>query len=186
VKAQHAIAGHEKGLAPEALLIMRKLYALEKLARDADMTPQQRHRMRQEKAKPIWDELRTWLDKNLGTVPPQSLTGKAIAYLAAEWPKLIRYLDDGRLEISNVLCENAIRPFVVGRKAWLFSDTPEGARASAKLYSIIETAKAAGLEPYAYLRLIFEKLPQATTLADIEALLPWNVRAAQATQSVAA
>lgn len=186
VKAQHAVAGSERGLAPEALLIIRKLYALEKLARDGKMTARQRHRLRTEKAKPIWDELRAWLDKNRGAAPPQSLTGKAINYLAAEWPKLIRYLDDGRLEISNVLVENAIRPFVVGRKAWLFSDTPAGAHASARLYSIIETAKAAGLEPYAYLRLIFEKLPQATTLADVEALLPWNVRSAQATHSVAA
>jgi transposase len=178
VKAQHALAGSEKGLAPQALLIIRKLYVLEKLARDANVTPDERHRLRREKAKPIWDELRAWLDKNLGSVPPQSLTGKALGYLAAEWPRLIRYLDDGRLEISNVLCENAIRPFVVGRKAWLFSDTPAGAHASAQLYSIIETAKAARIEPYAYLRHIFEKLPQATTLADIEALLPWNVHAA--------
>ena len=78
VKAQHAIAGHEKGLAPEALLIIRKLYAIEKLARDAKMSAEQRHTLRQEKAKPIWDELRAWLDKSLGAVPPQSLTGKAI------------------------------------------------------------------------------------------------------------
>jgi transposase len=175
VKAQHAITGHERGLAPQALLIIRKLYAVEKLARDAKMSAEQRHRLRQEKSRPIWDELRAWLDRNLGAVPPQSLTGKAISYLAADWPRLIRYLDDGRVEISNVLCENAIRPFVIGRKNWLFSDTPAGAHASAKLYSIIETAKASGLEPYAYLRHIFEKLPQATTLADVEALLPWNV-----------
>ena len=175
VKAQHAIAGREKGLAPEALLIIRKLYAIEKLARDANMTAEERHRLRAEKAKPIWDELRVWLDKNLGAVPPQSLTGKAMSYLATDWPRLVRYLEDGRVEISNVRVENAIRPFVIGRKAWLFSDTPEGAHASAKLYSIIETAKVAGCEPYAYLRHIFEKLPQATTLADIEALLPWNV-----------
>ena len=74
-----------------------------------------------------------------------------------------------------MLCENAIRPFVIGRKNWLFSDTPAGAHASAKLYGIIETCKAAGIEPYAYLRHIFEKLPQAITLADVEALLPWNV-----------
>ena len=175
VKAQHAIAGQERGLAPEALLIIRKLYAIEKLARDAEMSAEQRHTLRAEKAKPIWDELRAWLDKNLGSVPPQSLTGKAMSYLATDWPRLVRYLDDGRVEISNVRVENAIRPFVIGRKAWLFSDTPEGAHASAKLYSIIETCKAAGCEPYAYLRHIFEKLPQATTLADIEALLPWNI-----------
>jgi transposase len=175
VKAQHAVAGAERGLAPEALKIIRKLYAVEKLARDAKMSAEQRHTLRQEKAKPIWEELRAWLDKNLGAAPPQTYTGKAINYLAADWPRLIRYLDDGRVEISNVLCENAIRPFVIGRKNWLFSDTPAGAHASAKLYGIIETAKANGLEPYAYLRLIFEKLPQATTPADIAALLPWYV-----------
>ena len=178
VKAQHAIAGTERGLAPEALLIIRKLYTVEKLARDAKMSAmsaQQRHKLRQEKARSIWDELRAWLDKNLGAAPAQSLTGKAINYLAADWPRLVRCLDDGRVEISNVLCENAIRPFVIGRKNWLFSDTPAGAHASAKLYSLIETAKANGLEPYAYLRHIFEKLPQATTLADVEALLPWSI-----------
>lgn len=175
VQAQHTIAGSERGLAPEALKIIRRLYGIEKIARDAKMAAEQRHKLRQEKAKPIWDELRAWLDRNLGAAPPQSLTGKAINYLAADWPRLIRYLDDGRVEISNVLCENAIRPFVIGRKNWLFSDTPAGAHASAKLYGIIETAKANGLEPYAYLRLIFAGLPQASTPADIAALLPWNV-----------
>lgn len=74
-----------------------------------------------------------------------------------------------------MLCENAIRPFVVGRKAWLFSDTPAGAHASARLYSLVETAKAAGLDPFDYLKRVFTALPQATTLADVEALLPWNI-----------
>jgi transposase len=185
VKAQHAVAGMERGLAPDALLIIRKLYVIEKLARDAGMTPEQRHRLRNDKARPIWDELRTWLDKNRNATPPQSLTGKAIGYLADEWPKLIRYLEDGRIEISNVLCENALRPFVVGRKAWLFCDTPKGATASARLYSLVETAKANGLEPFAYLKRVFTMLPQARTLEDIEALLPWNV-ARPATHSVAA
>ncbi|MFM7386058.1 MAG: IS66 family transposase [Betaproteobacteria bacterium] len=175
VKAQHAAAGAERGLAPEALLVIRRIYAIEKLAREAQMSASLRHKLRHEKARPIWDELRAWLDRSLGAAPPSSYAGKAINYLAAEWPRLIRYLDDGRLEVSNVLCENAIRPFVVGRKAWLFSDTPAGATASARLYSIVETAKANGLEPYAYLKLVFEKLPQAVTLADVEALLPWNV-----------
>lgn len=184
VKAQHTIAGTERGLAPEALLIIRKLYVIEKLARDAGMTPEQRHRLRDEKARPIWDELRTWLEANRNATPPQSLTGKAIGYLADEWQRLIRYLEDGRLEVSNVLCENAIRPFVVGRKAWLFCDTPAGAHASARLYSLVETAKANGLETYAYLKHVFTLLPQATTLEDIESLLPWNV-VLPATQSVA-
>ena len=184
VKSQHKLAGSERGFAPEALLIIRKLYAIEKLARDAGMTAEQRHRLRNEKARPIWDDLRTWLDKNRNATPPLSLTGKAISYLADEWPKLIRYLEDGRLEISNVLCENALRPFVVGRKAWLFSDTPKGATASARLYGLVETAKANRLEPYAYLARVFTLLPQAKTLEDIEALLPWNI-ALPATPSVA-
>ena len=85
----------------------------------------------------------------------------------------MRYCEDGRLEIDNNRCENAIRPFVTGRKNWLFSDTVKGAQASANLYSLIETAKANGLEPYAYLRRVFRLLPAATTVADIEALLPW-------------
>jgi transposase len=179
VKAQHRVGGDgEKGLAPQALLLIRKIYAIEKTAREAKLSPAQRHALRQAQARPIWTELRTWLDANLYAAPPQSLTGKAINYLASEWPRLIRCLDDGRIEVDNNLVENAIRPFVMGRKAWLFSDTPRGADASAKLYSIIETAKACGLEPYAYLKLIFEKLPQAQSPADIAALLPWAVKAA--------
>ena len=180
VKAQHAVAGSERGLAPQALLIIRKIYAIEKLARDGKMTTDERQRLRNEKARPLWAELSAWLAANRHATPPLSLTGKAISYLADEWSRLTRYLDDGRIEVSNVKCENAIRPFVIGRKAWMFSDTPAGAHASARLYSIVETAKACGLEPYAYLRYIFEKLPQAVTLADVEALLPWNAKAALA------
>ena len=83
-----------------------------------------------------------------------------------------------------MLCENAIRPFVVGRKAWLFCDTPAGAHASARLYSLVESAKANGFNVYDYLKRVITLLPQATTLADVDALLPWNV-ARPATQSVA-
>ena len=92
-----------------------------------------------------------------------------------QWDRLVGYLEDGRLPIDNNMAENAVRPFVVGRKNWLFSGTPEGAEASALLYSLIETAKANKLEPYAYLRFIFEKLPMAEALQDYEDLLPWNV-----------
>ena len=176
VKAQHKVgASGEKGLAPQALLLIRKLYGIEKAAREAKLSPEKRHALRNDQARPIWNELRAWLDRNLGLAPPHSLTGKAVNYLASEWPRLIRVLDDGRIEVDNNLCENAIRPFVMGRKAWLFADTPRGADASAKLYSLIETAKACGLEPITYLRHIFAGLPQAVTLADVEALLPWTL-----------
>ena len=105
-------------------------------------------------------------------MPPRSALGKAMNYAHKQWPKLIVYVEDGRLRIDNNLTENAIRPFVIGRKNWLFSDTVAGANASANLYSLIETAKANGIEPYGYLRAVFTALPQATSVDEIEALLP--------------
>ena len=183
LKARKAVGNG--GLAAEGLALIQKIYRIEKVAREAKLTPDQRKQLREEKARPVWNELRQWLDAKRGQVPPQSLIGKALGYLDNQWAGLIRVLDDGRLEVDNNHCENAIRPFVMGRKAWLFSDTPAGATASARLYSLIETAKANGLEPYAYLKLVFTELPKATTLADVEALLPWNV-ARPATPSVAA
>ena len=95
--------------------------------------------------------------------------------LNCEWGKLICYLNDGRLEIDNNCAENAIRPFVVGRKNWLFSDSVKGVKASTNLYSLIETAKTNGLEPYAYLRYLFADLPKAESVEAIEALLPGNL-----------
>ena len=82
---------------------------------------------------------------------PGSLLGKALHYLTAQWPKLVRYVDDGRYPIDNNACENAIRPFVVGRRNWLFADTVAGANASANLYSQLQTCKANGIDGYRYL-----------------------------------
>ena len=183
LKAQRA--GDRGGLAAEGLALIQRIYRIEKAAREAKLTTAQRKQLRDQRARPVWDELRRWLDAKRGHAPPQMLIGKAMTYLDNQWPQLIRALDDGRLEVDNNRCENALRPFVLGRKAWLFSDTPAGAQASARLYGLIETAKANGCEPYAYLRRVFTDLPKATTLAEIEALLPWNV-ARQATLSVAA
>jgi transposase len=152
---------------------IQKLYGLE---RDlVELTPEARTAARQERMAPLLEKLRTWLDASLGSVPPQSLTGKAMGYLDRQWPKLVRVLDDGCIPLDTNLVENAIRPFVVGRKAWLFADTVGGARASANLYSLIETAKANGIEPWAYLRHLFEKLPAATESSEIGALLPHRV-----------
>jgi len=161
------------GKAHVGLALIRKLYRVEKQART--LTPADRYAHRQRHARPILDELRSWLDEVLPQVPPTSATGKALNYLHNEWDKLIRYLDDGRLEIDNNGAENAIRPFVLGRKNWLFSASVKGVKASANLYSLIETAKANGLEPYAYLRHVFTELPKAETVEAIEALLPGNL-----------
>jgi transposase len=111
-------------------------------------------------------------------VLPQSLLGKAIYYTLGQWQKLMTFLTQGEVPLDNNRCENAIRPFVVGRKGWMFSDTVKGAVASANLFSIVETAKANSVEPHAYLSLLFAHLPYAKTVEDFETLLPWNVRAA--------
>lgn len=183
LKAQKATG--RGGLAAEGLALIQRIYRVEKHAREMKLSAEARKAFRESQARPIWDELRRWLDAKRGHAPPQTLVGKAMTFLDNQWPLLIRYLDDGRVEVDNNLCENAIRPFVMGRKAWLFADTPAGAHASARLYSLIETAKASGLEPYAYLKRVFTELPAMTTVAEIETLLPWNV-ARPATRSVAA
>jgi len=96
-------------------------------------------------------------------VPKESAVGKAIYYSQNQWQKLIRYLEDGRLNIDNNRAERAVKPFVIGRKAWLFANTKTGATASATIYSMVETAKINGLEPYKYLTELFKKLPTADT-----------------------
>lgn len=171
--AERKARSRKESVALQGLGWIQKLYVIEKSAKDA--TPDERRRIRDERARPLLASLRCWLDDALPRVAPQTLTGKALAYLDHQWPKLVRIFDDGRVPLDTNLVENAIRPFVVGRKNWLFADTARGANASANLYSVAETAKANGLEPFAYLRLVFTELPRATTLADFEALLPRNV-----------
>jgi hypothetical protein len=107
-------------------------------------------------------------------VLPNSLLGKALHYLAGQWPKLIRFADDARYPLDNNITENAIRPFVIGRRNWLFSDTMAGATASANLYSLIETAKANRRDPYRYLTWLLTRLPAARSADDYAALLPWH------------
>ncbi len=173
LKAQGTKGKPKAGKAVMGLNFIQRLYRIEKAVQDG--SAERRYEVRQQQARPVLDALRDWLEKSLPGVPPSTATGKALGYLHTQWDKLIGYLDDGRLPIDNNRTENAIRPFVLGRKNWLFSDTVHGAKASANLYSLVETAKANGLEPYRYLRQVFERLPQAQTVAEIEALLPGNV-----------
>jgi len=157
-----------------AISKIRKLYRIETQIKDLE--PAQKKHMRQKLAKPALDELKVWLEKNIGRVPKDSLTRTAMNYMLNQWEYLVYYCEDGRLHISNALAENAIRPFAVGRRAWLFSDTPRGARASATCYSLIETAKANGLEPFAYVNHLLQHIATADTVEKLEALLPWNVK----------
>lgn len=154
---------------------IKKLYSLERHARKNDFSVEEIYRMRQDKVKPILEDFKKWLSKKSLQTPPKGLLGKAVSYTLNQWHRLIGYIEDGHLTPDNNLAENSIRPFVIGRKNWLFSGTPDGAEASALLYSLIETAKANKLEPYAYLRYIFDKIPTASSLEDYAALLPWNI-----------
>lgn len=123
---------------------------------------------------PLLKQMKTWLDKLIKQVPPTTALGKALQYNLNQWPKLVRYADDGNLSIDNNRAERAVKPFVIGRKNWLFSNTDNGAQASAMLYSIIETAKANGLLIDYYIQYCLEEL--AKKPADLVYLLPWNVK----------
>ena len=159
---------------------IRKLYLIEERIRD--LTPEQKQQQRQQLSKPLLDDLHQWLETNQHKIPKDSLTYKAMCYTLNQWPTLTGYCDDGRLLISNALAENAIRPFAVGRRNWLFADTARGAKASATCFSLIETAKANGLEPLSYIEYVLRHIGEADTVEKLDTLLPWNVSVALAAQ----
>lgn len=173
VKNKHNVG--EMGIAGKALQFIGELYGIEKNAREAGLGPDMLREERQRKSKPILKEFKEWLEAKGPQIPPKSLLGKAFAYTQSQWPRLIKYLEDGNISMDNNLAENAIRPFVVGRKNWLFADVPGGAEASATIYSLIETAKSNGLEPYRYFCYLFDKLPIAQDEEQLKALLPMNL-----------
>ncbi|MDX2355223.1 IS66 family transposase [Stutzerimonas xanthomarina] len=172
VDAQKVQPKGKTGRADMALNLINKLYGIERDLKEA--SDSERLAARQQRSQPILEQLNVWLDKTQSQVAGQTALGKAVNYLASNWSRLVRYVEGGQLPIDNNRAENAIRPFVIGRKNWLFSDTPKGATASAQIYSLIETAKANGREPYAWLRYILERLPAASSVESYEALLPWN------------
>ncbi|NMP21579.1 IS66 family transposase [Sulfobacillus harzensis] len=151
-----------------------RLYAVEHDLRES--SPEDRFRARRARSAPILSAFHTWLQSEQPQVLPQSAVGKAVTYCLNQWAQLAGYLLDGRLEIDNNRSERAIKPFVIGRSNWLFSNTPRGAKASALVYSIIETAKENGLNPQAYLQYLFEELPNRDLkdAATWTALLPWS------------
>ena len=164
----------KRGKADEAVALIGRLYRIEREFKDAK--PEVRHAARQDQSVPTLAEIHAWMTKTVPLVTPKSALGTALAYMKNLWPMLSRYTERADLPIDNNRCENSIRPFVVGRKSWLFSDTPAGAHASAVIYCLVETAKANGVEPYAWLRRVLRELPAAKTVEDVEALLPWNLR----------
>jgi transposase len=178
VEASQAMPAQKKGAkvskADVALSKIRKLYAIEK--RIDSLDEEQKRKQRQALSLPILEEFKIWLEKNSRRVTKDSLTYTAIQYALNQWNTLVGYCEDGQLHISNALAENAIRPFAVGRRNWLFADTPRGALASATIYSLIETAKANEIEPYDYLLHVLKHIASVDTVEQLEALLPWNMK----------
>jgi transposase len=170
--AELAKAHKISGLAHEALKFYRKLYGIEKEARDNQYTSEMRYRLRQEQSIPILATFKKWLDHHILKTSEQGVIGKAIRYCLAHWVELNNYLKDGRIEIDNNLIENAIRPFALGRKNWLFNGSPAGAKAGATLFSLIETCKANGVEPYQYLCAMLNRIRDCKTEDDYRKLLP--------------
>jgi transposase len=173
VDAKSLQAKGKTGKADEMLNLIGQLYRVEKEYKDADA--KDRFKARQSESVPVLTAIRKWLDDNIQIVLPSHKLGQAIAYTHTLWARLVRYVEHGDLPIDNNPAENAIRPFVMGRKAWLFSDTQAGARASALIYSLVETAKGCGVEPYCWLVYVLKRLPLAQTADDYEKLLPWNI-----------
>jgi len=163
-----------ENLANIGLKHINKLFEIERDLRDG--SGEERKAARLERSKPVVDGFKTWLDETRSQALPKSKIGQAIGYCRNQWTKLTQFLDDGRLEIDNNRAERSIKPFVIGRKNWLFANTPRGAKTSAIIYSIVETAKENGLNPSAYLQYLFERLPGIATTDSgaIDSLLPWN------------
>jgi len=166
-----------EGKAWEAIKIIKQLYALEKEAREKQLSFDEIKQLRQEKARPIIEAFKDWLEKTLLGTPPQSPLAKAIQYTLNQWDTLPTYLTSGELMIDNNAVENAIRPFALGRKNWLFLGNERGAVAAANIYSLIMSAKANQLDPYRYLRYLLEQLPQCKTDEQRKLLLPQQCKA---------
>lgn len=160
--------------AKEGLAFCNKLFNIERDLKD--VSPEERYEKRLERSQPVLDAFLAWLKEQTPRVLPKSALGKAIKYCHNQWEKLEAFLKDGRLEIDNNRAERSIKPFVIGRKAWMFSNTAKGAKSSATIYSVVESAKENGLNPYKYLNYLFEELPNMDTTdkEQLAKLLPWS------------
>jgi transposase len=160
--------------------LIGRLYHIEAEATREAVDVIERGRRRRELSKPLIEDIEKLYLTNLHSVLPKSLLGQALHYLAGQWPKLVRFVEDGRYSLDNNVQENAIRPFCVGRRNWLFADTVDGAQASANLYSLLQTCVVNGIDAWRYLRALLVALPKATTVDDFAALLPWRIELARA------
>ncbi len=178
IEALQALPKDQRGpnqLAARFIALIGQLYHVEAEAKRDGVDTDELKRRRQRDSVPVLADIEALLLSNLHGVLPKSLLGQALHYLSSQWGKLKRYVEDGRYSIDNNVQENAIRPFCVGRRNWLFADTVHGANASANLYSLLQTCRVNGIDGYRYLRALFTALPNAQTADDYAALLPWNI-----------
>ena len=166
-------------LAVQFMELIAKLYHVESQAREERLDASALTLRRQERSVPVLKKIETLILANLHAVAPRTMLGQALHYAAGQWSKLERYVLDGNYPIDNNACENSIRPFVIGRRNWLFADTVAGANASANLYSLLQTCKVNGIDGYRYLKKLLIELPKASTVEDYEALLPWSIGVAE-------
>lgn len=160
--------------AKKGLGFCNQLFAIERDIKDK--TQEERYNIRLERSQPVLNAFSVWLREQTPRVLPKSALGQAIKYCRNQWNRLEAFLKDGRLEIDNNRSERSIKPFVIGRKNWLFANTAKGAKSSAIIYSIVETAKENGLNPFYYLTYLFERLPNIDTndTNQLDQLLPWS------------
>ena len=174
IDAQKTQPKGKVGRADWAVAHIQKLYRVE--AQISDKTPAEKYALRQLQALPLLSEFKVWLDKSAQHTNPKSTLGEAVAYTLRQWEKLTTYTQHGQLCIDNNRAERAVKPFVIGRKNWLFSNTASGAKASAILYSIIETAKANGLHPVKYVEHLLTEIPKRNADDLLIDLMPWVVK----------
>src|SRR5699024_9857744 len=160
--------------AKEGLEFCNQLFEIERKLKD--VSPNERYEQRLERSQPIMEAFSAWLREQTPKVLSKSALGQAIKYCRNQWEKLEAFLKDGRLEIDNNRGKRSIKPFVIGRKNWIFSNTGKGANASAIIYSVVETAKENGLNPFNYLKYLFEILPNMDIEdhSKLDQLLPWS------------
>jgi transposase len=167
-KFEHA-KDNDKKRSEHAMKLIGKLYAIEERARQENLSFEQVYALRHKEAKPVLEEIKQWMDKESIKVLPKSAIGKAMTYSLKLWPRLIRYIEDGRFQIDNNLIENTIRPLALGRKNYLFAGSHDGAYNAAMMYSFFGTCRLNNIDPFRWLKKTLEVIPDhpANKLADL-------------------
>jgi hypothetical protein len=172
----HEARTSDPGLSAIALAFIQSLYKVEREAKEQEMSPDQRKALRQEKARPVLDSMHKWLEGMRDQVLPKSPMGEAVGYALNQWEALMRYTENGILEIDNNRAEREIRPLCVGRNNWLFMGSDDGGRRAAVMFSLVASCRQNGIDPFEYLRDVLTRIP-SHPINRIEELMPRNWRA---------